>query len=62
MQCKRFDNPKTGKRYFFIDGKRVSQEFWYFSETLAQMKGLQYNSSWGMTRKDGVIVSGHCFN
>lgn len=61
-EFKSFFYPATRNRRYFIDGKRVSQEQWFFLETLSQMKGLVYNSSWGRTRKDGVIIGGHCFN
>lgn len=62
MQRTSYFYPKTLKRRYFIDGKRVSQAQWQESEILAQIKGLKYNSSWTRERKDGVQVSGHCFN
>lgn len=62
MKRKSFFYPKTRTRRFFIDGKRVSQKHWFYTETLAQMKGLVYNSSFTVTRKDGVIIGGHCLD
>ena len=52
MRFKITENLKSGKRYYYIDGKRVSLDKFEVKEIICQRAGMSYNSSLLKTNND----------
>ena len=61
MDFKRVINKETNKVTYYVDGKRVAEDVFYFREYTAQCKGMQGNS-YLTTSDNRYIRHFHSFN
>lgn len=48
--------------YYYVNGKRVSNDTYFNQEIQCQRKGMRYNSSLSYTAKNGRTVQQHSYN